>query len=90
MYKVGNYIVCKQNIDFPTLVIDKRYRITAIYVANNNNDFSFFSYIVTIMVKGKLKLFNITDKEHSLYLYKYFYSKQDERKLKLEKISKNI
>ena len=75
MLKIGDRLLCKRDTDYLGKVKDKYYTITDI--ADNK---VYFSDI------GNIKVYFFDD-DDDFYIWKYFYTPQEVRKLKLEKLN---
>lgn len=76
--KIYDYLICKQ--DYSDLIKDRKYEIS--WIGNMT-----FTSVITMEIEH---LYFSTNKYNGYglpYLYDYFYSQQEERKLKLDKLN---
>lgn len=79
MLKIGDILLCKKSI--------KDFVETGVYYRINNTSFVDDDYELSIFVISNL-WFNLSNNE--FYLYDYFYTKQEERIIKLKKINEKL
>lgn len=80
MLKIGDILLCKKSI--------KDFVETGVYYRINNTSFVDDDYELSIFVISNL-WFNLSN-NNEFYLYDYFYTKQEERIIKLKKINEKL